>query len=177
MSDPFIGQVNLAAFPFAPYGWATCDGSILQIRQNTALFSVLGAMFGGDAAQTFALPDLMGRAAVGANGAFRTATTLPMASKGGVESVVLTPAQAPPHTHGVNCLPATATPAGTGNDPAAGIPSICQEYLPPASAGALVPLNPASIEAAGGGLAHTNMQPGLAINFIIALMGVFPTRP
>ena len=136
-ADPFIGEVGLFANNFAPRGWAFCDGQLLQISENTALFSLLGTTYGGDGRTTFGLPDLRGRTAIGeGNGPGLTPRSL--GSKTGVENVTLTEAQMPSHAH----------------------------TLPPPSD---------TTGSTGGGQSHTNMQPSLALNYIIALFGVYPS--
>ncbi|SFB46084.1 phage tail protein [Algoriphagus aquimarinus] len=179
--DPFLGQITLVGFSFAPRGWAFCAGQLLPIAQNSALFSLLGTIYGGDGRTTFALPDLRGRCAIGmGNGPGltdrRQGATL------GQETVTLTQNEMPSHTHG---LLGNSTP-GTSNDPAGKVHSKSTVTLErgadpiPANgfidAAANAPMHASSIAVAGGGLPHNNMQPSLPMNYIIALVGSFPSR-
>lgn len=169
--DPFIGTIMPVAFDFAPKGWALCDGQLLSISQNQALFSLLGTRFGGNGIQTFALPDLRGRTPRGASGGNPGAMR-------GQETVTLTTAQLPAHSHAIN---ATQSPgAGRGATDPAGkllatptVPGGMTIYGQPV---APVALSTDNLTPAGGGQAHGNMQPSLAVNFIIALVGIFPTQ-
>ena len=173
MSEPFIGQIKLFGGNFAPRGYALCSGQLLSIAQDTALFSLLGTTYGGDGQTTFGLPDLRGRAPVHAG----TGPGLPPVSQGemsGVEQVQLTRAQMPAHGHGVMAsadLVTGAAPAGKlmGAKGRGG----ANWYAPAAS---LTPLAAGTGGNSGGGQAHNNMQPSLALNFIIALEGIYPSR-
>jgi len=179
MSEPFIAQITMFGGNFAPRGWALCDGQILPISQNQALFSLLGTVYGGDGRTTFGLPDLRGRAPMHkGNGPGLSQRNL--GSKSGQESVVVTISTMPQHTHATNdpALKATANPANT-SDPTGAALAIAPAYndseLPAA------PMRDGSVEHplpgdAGGGQAHNNMQPYQVINFIIALTGIFPSR-
>ena len=173
MSEPFTAEIRIFAGNFAPRGWAFCNGQLLPIAQNTALFSLIGTTYGGDGRTTTALPNLKGRAPMHpGRGPGLTARRL--GQRGGVETVTLTEAQMPDHTHpfeGSSDPPDSTQP---GNSLAA----------QPVGRGAGViygtanPVNqdPRTVDNAGGGLAHNNMQPFLAINFIIALVGLYPSR-
>lgn len=167
MAEPFIGEVRTFAFDFAPKGWAACDGALLQIAQSQALFSLLGTAFGGDGRLTFGLPDLRGRVAV------HTDPPYTIGVKGGEAAHTLTGAEMPaPHNHTAQGTSATAT----GNAPA----GMVLANVPTANAYAKP--NPAQAIATGtisttGGAAHDNMSPYLAVNFCIALLGIFPPRP
>ena len=172
MSDPFLGEIRMFTGNFAPKGWAMCSGQILPINQNTALFSILGTTYGGDGQTTFALPDLRGRVPVhfgqgpGLSGYSEGQT-------GGVESVVLIPPQIPAHTHSVNA----ATTGGSQASPASGFPAVestgtSLNYSPASN----TTMNGAMIAPNSGGQAHENRQPFLAVNFIIALQGIYPSR-
>ncbi|TXE06932.1 phage tail protein [Algoriphagus aquimarinus] len=179
--DPFLGQITLVGFNFAPRGWAFCSGQLLPIAQNTALFSLLGTTYGGDGRTTFALPDLRGRCAIGmGNGPGltdrRQGDTL------GQETVTLTQSEMPSHTHG---LLGNST-NGTSNDPAGKALSKNTVTLERGSdpipangfiaSAANAPMHASSIAVAGGNLAHNNMQPSLVMNYVIATVGVFPSR-
>jgi microcystin-dependent protein len=185
MSEPFLGQIILVGFNFAPVGLAFCNGRLLIISQNTALFSLLGTTFGGDGVSNFALPDLRGRAAVGfGNGAGLTPYILGEIT--GTETVTLTASQMPAHSHlvGANAANATvALPSGAdlaqSVDPAGrGTPintySTNTYSTPPMTKP--VTLDPASVQQSGGSQSHSNIQPVLACNYIIALQGIFPSR-
>jgi microcystin-dependent protein len=172
--DPFVAEIRIVPFNFAPKGWAFCDGQLLPISQNTALFSLLGTVYGGDGKSTFALPNLQGSSAMHP-GQGQGLSLRDLGEMGGSESVTLLVSEMPVHTHTVNGLsalsttttPTTGTALGrsvNGNayaDAAAGFQTFAPEALPPA----------------GGSLPHNNLQPYLTLNHIIALQGVFPARP
>lgn len=170
--DPFIGQIMQFAGNFAPRGWALCDGQLLAISSNQALFSILGTTYGGDGRTTFALPDLRGRVALHP-GTGPGLTGRHLGEKIGAESVTLNTTQLPSHNHGVACL-ATQGTVGTpsGNFLAGDRTGGDDVYSPTSNA----TMNAAMIENNGGGQGHANMQPSLGINFIIALVGTFPSR-
>jgi len=170
MATPFIAQISINAFDFAPRGYAQCNGQLLPINQNQALFAILGTTYGGNGITTFALPELRGRAAMHWNGVY------PLGLKIGEESHVLTANEMPGHNH-----PGTATTAqvcssaqGTSNLAANRFPAVATRPLyadtPDTSLGA----NPSG--ATGGGQGHENRQPFLVMNFVIALQGIFPSR-
>ncbi len=170
MSDPFIGEVMMFAGNFAPQGWADCNGQLMAINQNTALFSLLGTTYGGDGIQTFGLPDLRGRTPIHAgNGPGLSPRTLGELS--GVESVTLLPSQIPSHTHTLRAA-ATASTGTPGNGVALATTSGAKVYR--------AATNPVAmgngLTAAGGNQPHANMQPYLGVRFIIAVEGIFPSR-
>ena len=168
MSEPYIGQISMFSFGFAPTGWATCDGQIIRISQNQALFSLLSNIYGGDGITTFALPDLRGRTPVHLGPINRQGARV------GEEAHTLVPAEIPMHRHTMMASGAAANaPVAQGNVLAvsANNPYGPMAVLPPS----LVHLNPGTIAPAGGS-AHENMQPFLTISFCIALAGVFPPR-
>jgi len=170
--EPFLGEIDLVAFNFAPKGWAMCDGQILAIQQNQALFALIGTYYGGDGVRTFALPDLRGRRIVGAGqGPGLSNYTIGQAS--GEETVTLTINQLPIHTHAVNADMAV----GTALIPSGGYwASQTSTFLfsnAPASIGNLATQ---AIGSAGGNQAHSNMPPYLALNYVIALTGIFPSQ-
>jgi len=174
MADPFVAEIRIFPFSFAPTGWAFCDGQILPISQNTALFSLLGTVYGGDGKSTFALPDLQGSAAMHP-GQGQGLSLRDLGQIGGAESVTLLQSEIPFHTHtlfsstepGDNQLPSptVAITVSTGG-------SIFVSGSPPLTA-----MAPQALPPAGGSLPHNNMQPYLTLNFCIALQGVFPQRP
>lgn len=170
MSEPFLGEIRTFGFNFAPLGWAFCAGQLLPISQNTALFSLLGTFYGGDGIQTFALPDLRGR--VGINqGQGPGLSPYDLGEVSGSETVTLTSAQMPGHTHAAvaNGSPATsshpdgAVPARTGSSQYAAAPDGTA-------------MNAGMIGPAGGSQPFSNIQPFLCLNFCIALQGIFPSR-
>lgn len=162
----FLGEIRLFAGNFAPMGWAFCDGSLLSISQNTALFSLIGTTYGGDGISTFGLPDLRSRVPIHAGPGY------PLGQSGGVEAVTLTTAQLPAHTH----LPRVSSAAGTQTSPAGNVWASGSGF--PYAAPSVAPnvtLDPAAVQPSGGGQPHDNMVPFLAINFIIAMNGIFPS--
>ncbi|MEN0054285.1 MAG: tail fiber protein [Mucilaginibacter sp.] len=178
MDNPFLGTVSLFAGNFAPRGWALCNGQLMSIAQNSALFSLLGTTYGGDGITTFALPDLRGRAPIHwGQGPGLTNRELGEAS--GSENVTLVVTQMPQHNHIVSASTTTATqgsPAGNvlavSTDPGAG--SAPLNFIEPASINTT--MAPGTISPAGGNQPHNNMQPYLTITFIIALQGIYPSR-
>ncbi len=168
MSEPFLAELRIVGFNFAPRGWAHCDGQILPINQNQALFALLGTTYGGDGRTTFALPDLRGRSAVHAG------NEIGLGTRTGSETVTLTAAQLPAHTHVQHAVSDFANAAVPGNAlPAARPRGGALLYAAP---GAPVAMNPASVAAVGGNQAHDNMQPFTVLNVVIALQGLFPPR-
>jgi microcystin-dependent protein len=166
VAEPFIGQIILVGFNFPPRGYALCNGQLLSIAQNTALFSLLGTMYGGNGQTTFALPDLRGRVPNHA-GQGPGLSSYTQGQVGGVETVALTSAQLAPHTHS---QPATAGDETT-NRPNGAVPARGGVYAntPDGS-------NLAASTSAGGGQPHTNVQPYLTLNYCIALEGIYPSR-
>lgn len=169
MSEPFIAEIRMFGFNFAPKGWAQCNGQLMPIVQNTALFSLVGTMYGGDGKTTFALPNLQGAVPLAAG----TGNFVPGAT-GGVETVTLTSGQLPAHTHAPNCNSAAGNAFGPPGNIWAKDASGVNEY---AAAGASQ-MNPAAISPAGSvqPQPHNNLQPYLVLNYCIALVGVFPPR-
>ncbi len=173
MATPFLGQIKVFSFDYPPKGWTFCDGQLLPINQNQALFSLLGTTFGGNGQTNFALPDLRGRMPIHfGQGAGLSPRVL--GEVGGSSAVTLTIAQTGPHTHTV---PAVAGP-GTVSNPVSGVPAkeaSGQTAIYSASA-ADTTMAPQTIGNTGGGQAHNNMQPYLGLRFCIALQGIFPSR-
>ncbi len=167
MAEPFLSEVRIMSFEFAPKGWALCNGQLLPINQNQALFSLLGTTFGGDGRVNFALPDLRSRTPI------HVGSGHTLGERGGEQAHTLSIAELPTHAHnaqGVNASAATVDPTGAFlASPASAVGPI---YGPPSG---LVALNPASITNVGGSQAHLNMQPFLTLNFCIALQGIFPS--
>ena len=176
--QPFVGQITLFPFNFAPTGWALCEGQLMPISQNTALFSLLGTFYGGDGKTTFALPDLRGRVAVG-QGQGPGLSPYDIGEVLGVEAVTLLGSQIASHTHPFPAVAAQATTnAPNGALPAEGHGS-GRGAFPVNTYAALqtaVPLASGQVAPAGGGHAHNNLQPYLTLNWCIALQGVFPAR-
>lgn len=168
MSEPFLAEIKLMSFNFAPKGWALCDGQILPINQNQALFSLLGTTYGGDGQTSFALPDLRGRAPA------HTGNGLGLGQRGGEERHTLSISELPQHAHQARASGAPATVnsiSGSGTDVAAVAgTNIYGDATNPTA------LNAGSISSVGGGQSHENMQPYIALNFCIALQGIFPSR-
>jgi microcystin-dependent protein len=164
MSSPFIGEIRMFGGNFAPAGWAFCDGSLLPISENDTLFQLIGTTYGGDGQSTFALPDLRGRVPIHVGPGF----TLGQAA--GEETVTLTTAQIPAHTH----IPQGNSSPGTQSSPAGGV--WAQSTLGQFSAAApSASMDPGALGTTGGSQPHDNMVPFLAVNFILSLFGVFPS--
>jgi len=171
MSEPFIGQISMFAGNFAPRGYAFCDGQLLAVSSYDALFSLLGTMYGGDGRTTFGLPDLRGRVPIH-YGTGPGLTPRNMGSKGGAEAVTLTVNQLPSHTHP---LTASADPSTSPNSGQAVLGnSGAEEFY--GTGGFSTPLSSNSVTSVGGSISHTNIQPFQCINFIIALVGIYPSR-
>ena len=171
MSDPFLGTIRLVAFNFAPVGWALCQGQTLPISQNTALFSLLGTYFGGDGVNNFGLPDLRGRLAVG-QGQGPGLSNYSQGQSGGAETVVLSANQAPLHTHTMMAAANVTTP-DPGPSVVLGTPAAAVRLY---GSGAATPLASSAVAPFGSSVPHENRQPYLALNYIIALSGIFPSR-
>lgn len=171
MSEPFIGEIRPFGFNFAPRGWAQCNGQLLPISQNTALFSILGTTYGGDGKSTFALPNLQGVVPMG-NGQGPGLSPRALGQKGGSETVVLTSQQIPPHTHSANCN------AGNGNQLAPAGNVWAQDAGGSREYGDTGPSQMAAgaVGNVGGDQAHTNLQPYQVVNYCIALQGIYPPR-
>jgi len=178
MSQPFLGQLAMFAGNFAPLGWASCDGQLLSISQNSALFNLLGTTYGGDGVNTFGLPDLRGRVPVhqGSNG---VSNYVP-GQIGGAESVVLTTGQLPSHAHPflASGSPDSNTPANTMLASEGGADANKVSIYAPfdTTSANMTTLLPTSLTSMGNGQPHENRQPFLAINYIIALQGIFPSQ-
>lgn len=174
MTDQFVAEIRIFPFGFAPKGWATCDGQLLPISQNTALFSLLGTTYGGDGKSNFALPDMRGNSPMqwgqGPGLSYRD-----LGENGGETAVTLLDSEMPVHPHGLMATPFPAdldTP-GPQNALARSSPDI---YKTSAGSPNLVMMSPQVVNPAGGSQPHNNMMPYLTLNFCIALQGVFPPR-
>ena len=165
--DQYLGEIRLVGFNFEPQGWAFCDGRLLPINQNQALFALLGSMYGGDGRTNFALPDLRGRVPVGF-GQSAGGSTYDLGSTGGAESVKLGVAQLPSHSHPVR---ANST-SGSQKDPTGAVPGKGGAYAATQNA----KMSTVMLGKTGGGQTHENRPPYLSLNYIIALVGIFPSR-
>lgn len=164
MAEPFLGEIRMMSFAFAPGGWAHCNGQQLPVNQNQALFSLLGTRFGGNGTTTFGLPDMRGRVPL------HFGDAAPVGTAGGSETVTLSVAQLPEHSHVVQATTAAAAaPVPNGALLATG-PELYS------GGSGTVQLAGDMLGMTGGGQAHQNMQPYLTINFCIALQGIFPSR-
>jgi len=175
--DPFVAEIRMFAGNFAPQGWAFCNGQILPISQNTALFSLLGTNYGGDGKSTFGLPNLQGSAPlhVGGSGPGPGLSDHFLGETGGEQTVTLIESEIPPHSHTVNCSSGASSSSSPTNQT---FGSGGGRGRPAAYAsGSNVQMSPAATMQAGGSNPHNNMQPFLCLNFIIALQGVYPPRP
>jgi microcystin-dependent protein len=174
MAEPFIAEIRMWALNFAPRGWAFCDGSLLPISQNTALFSLIGTIYGGDGRTTTALPDLRGRAPMGTgNGPGLTPRQL--GQKTGAETATLTSAQLPQHAHGMRASSNSADLGAPTPNRSLARSSGGFAYQQDAASN-LVDLAPEAVPNQGGNQPHNNMMPYLTINFCIALQGLYPSR-
>jgi microcystin-dependent protein len=171
MSDQFVGEIRCFGFDFAPQGWAMCNGQVLAISQFTALFSLLGTSYGGNGTTNFALPNLQSRVPVGF-GQGAGLSPYVIGETGGVESHAIAVNEMGSHSH---ALLGTTTNANDKRPLTGAIfATAAGSYY--ATPGPLVALNPGTLQAAGSGQPHSNVQPYLTINFCIALIGIFPTR-
>lgn len=168
MSLPFVGEIKLVPYNFAPLGWLFCHGQVLPIGQYETLFNLIGTTYGGDGQTTFALPDLRGRTVLGRNSAYM------LGEQGGLEEVTLTPAQIPAHTHSLGVSNADGTSATPSAKVLAKSTLVNQKPYggPPATA---VPMPASSIGPTGGNASHTNMQPYTVLNYVIATEGIYPS--
>ncbi|MFK7972209.1 MAG: phage tail protein [Bacteroidia bacterium] len=164
MSEPFLAEIRIMGFNFAPRGWAQCDGQILPINQNQSLYSLLGTTYGGDGRTSFALPDLRGRVPI------HRSSSHSLGSKSGTEVHSLTEAEMASHNHEVRAK------STNGNSPLTAGNTLASYNNGYADASSLVEMPPGTTSSAGGGQAHDNMQPYTTLNFCIAIIGLFPSR-
>jgi microcystin-dependent protein len=172
--DPFVAEIRIFPFNFAPKGWAFCDGQLLPISQNTALFSLVGTFYGGDGRSTFALPDLQGQAAM-ASGQGPGLSDHIVGEQSGTEIVTLLESEMPNHTHALRANPQLGDSPSPATDRSIARLGSINVYQTTSNAN-LTPMAAQSLPVAGGNLPHNNMQPYLTLNFCIALQGVFPPR-
>jgi microcystin-dependent protein len=171
MADPFVAEIRIFPFNFAPKGWAWCDGQLMPLSQNTALFSLLGTTYGGDGKSNFALPDLQGRAPMHP-GQGPGLSLHDLGETGGSETVTLLESEIPAHSHAVSASQGDGTSqTPLGEKLATGV--AIGQYAAP---GALTQLSPNALTPAGGDQPHNNLQPYVTFYFNIALQGVFPPR-
>jgi microcystin-dependent protein len=169
MGTPFLGEIKIVSFGFAPRSWALCNGQLLPINQNQALFSLLGTQYGGNGQTTFALPDLRGQTPIHVGAGFL------IGNKGGEQAHTVTMSEMPTHVHVAQGNSATADLTDpTGALLASPVAAVGPIYTP--NPAGLVAMSPASVSNVGGSQAHINMQPYLTLNFCIALQGIFPSR-
>lgn len=169
MADPFVAEIRIFPFNFAPRGWAFCDGQLLPLSQNTALFSLLGTTYGGNGKSNFALPDLQGRAPM--HPGQGTGLSLhDLGETGGSDFVTLLESEIPVHTHQAQVI---YDDNGFSDSPQGALPARGRFYKTP---GPAVLMSPQMLAPSGGDQPHNNMQPYLTFNFNIALQGVFPPR-
>ena len=176
MSEPFLAEIRMVGFNFAPRGWATCDGQILPINQNQSLYSLLGTTYGGDGRINFALPDLRGRTPIHFGTAIPNPTNHVLGQKGGEEAVTLTAAQMPGHSHTLNASGSDATQAGPTDALLAKSTASGGQVYSGTSDPQNTTLGTSAITNAGSSQGHDNMQPCLTLNFCVALQGLFPSR-
>jgi microcystin-dependent protein len=172
MAQPFVGEIRMFAGNFPPVGWMFCEGQLLPISENETLFQLIGTTYGGDGQSTFALPNLASRIPIHM-GTGSSGTPYQLAESGGVESVTLTVAQIPAHTHPLMASQDAGSQNNAGNQVLAA-QSPVSIYRPNAVA-PNVPMNASSVSPAGGSQPHDNMQPFICINYIISLFGIFPS--
>ena len=165
MAEPFLSEIRIMSFGFAPKGWAQCNGQLLPINQNQALFSLLGTTYGGDGRVNFALPDLRSRTPIH-SGSGHT-----LGERGGEQAHTITISEMPEHVHIANASSSAGNAAPVANNVLASTPALI--YNAP---GALTALQPGTIGNVGGSQAHLNMQPFLTLSFCIALQGIFPSQ-
>jgi microcystin-dependent protein len=173
MSENFVGEIRMFGGNYAPIKWAMCEGQLLPVSQNDALFSLLGTIYGGDGMTTFALPDLRGRVPIHM-GQGPGLTDRRIGQKFGSENVTLTGQNLPNHTHTLNA----ASGDGTSNNPAANVlgASTNTVQIYNSTSTAPVSMNAAAVGSTGGSQAHSNLMPTQCVNFIIALYGIYPSR-
>ena len=171
MADPFVAEIRPFGFNFAPTGWAQCDGQLLPISQNTALFSLLGTTYGGDGKSTFALPDLQGSAPMNQGQSGGTSERF-LGEQSGSPNVTLIQTEMPAHSHVLNAVESTATARQPPDVMFATGEAISNYHTGPTN----TQMDPRMLSLTGGGLPHNNMQPTLCVNFCIAMQGIFPPR-
>jgi microcystin-dependent protein len=175
MADPFVAEIRIFPFNFAPRGWAWCDGQLLPLSQNTALFSLLGTTYGGDGKSNFALPDLQGRAPMHP-GQGPGLSLHDLGETGGSETVTLLESEIPAHSHSVMANTSPGTLQAPASDRGLSRSQGGNAYVPTSPAPPMISMAPETLAPAGGDQPHNNLQPYLTFYFCIALQGVFPPR-
>ena len=171
--DPFVAEIRIFPFNFAPKGWAWCDGQLLPLSQNTALFSLLGTTYGGNGNSNFALPDMQGNAPMDP-GQGPGLSLHDLGETGGVETVTLLQTEIPLHSHGVMAAPSLVS--GDTNIPPGNAFAKSSQGNAYVAAASLTPLSPSTITPTGNNAPHNNFQPYLCVDFIISLFGIFPSQ-
>lgn len=175
MSEPFLAEIRIVGFNFAPRGWAFCDGQVLPINQNQSLYSLLGTTYGGDGRTSFALPDLRGRTPIHVGNSNGGASHT-LGQKSGEETHTLNNSEMPQHTHTIQGTNDTDNQGSANGNVPGGTTTTTGAAFSNSSVALNVNFNAAAITHVGGGQAHENMQPFIAVNFCIALQGLFPSR-
>lgn len=176
MSEPFLAEIRIVPYDFAPRGWAFCNGQLMLVSQNTALFALLGTAYGGDGKAMFGLPNLQGAAPLGA-GSGPGLTPRSLGERGGATAVTLLASEMPSHSHSVAASTTVGNQAGPEGNVWAQAGAARGLSMYATSPGNSTNLSSVALRPAGGGQPHNNMPPYLTLNFIIALQGVFPQRP
>lgn len=180
MSDNFVGEIRMFAGNYAIQNWALCNGQLMAINQYTTLFALLGTTFGGDGRTTFALPNLQGRLPIG-QGAGPGLSPRTLGEAAGTETVTVLTAQMPNHSHAFCATTAPATTSTVGSTVLLGQPTTGAAprlyTIPGGTPNTQAPLDPAAVGTAGASQPHSNLMPSLCVTFIIALIGIFPSRP
>lgn len=175
MTDPFVAEIRINGFNFPPKGWAFCDGQLMPISQNTALFSLVGTFYGGDGKSTFALPNLQGQAAI-QQGQGAGLQEYVQGQEGGTQNVTLLQSEMPAHTHTAQAAPDPAEVQAPNPERSLARSTPGFAYQSNTSAN-LVQMDPQAATVVGASFPHNNMPPSLVLNYCIALQGVFPQRP
>jgi microcystin-dependent protein len=170
MAEPFLSEIRIMSFGFAPRGWATCDGQLLPINQNQALFSLLGTTFGGDGRVNFGLPDNRGRVPIEVGNGHT------LGERGGEQAHTLSVSEMPTHTHALNAVQNGGVANNVQTAVGASLATSTPNSIYTAGISNLVSLNAGTVATAGGSQAHVNMQPYLVLNFCIALQGIYPSQ-
>lgn len=174
MSDQFVGEIRMVGFNFPPSGWAQCNGQLLSISQNTALFSLLGTYYGGDGKSTFALPNFQGAGAI-SQGSGNGLTPRVLGETGGSYSVTLLTTQIPSHNHPANCISGGGNSVSAANNVWAAEGGREGKPLYTNTSGP-TNMNQLAVTFTGGNLPHNNLQPFLTVTFVVAMQGIYPTR-
>jgi microcystin-dependent protein len=175
VSDPYIGEIRMFGGNFAPAGWSFCDGQLVPIAENDALFNLIGTTYGGDGQETFGLPDLRARVPVHQGTAPSSGTTYPIGQKAGTETVTLTLQQIPVHSHPFIGSGADANSSQASGNVLATLPAATTKSAY-GNLGPFGTLDPSSIGPTGGSQPHDNSQPFLVVSFIISMFGIFPSQ-